>query len=104
MPGFTFRKVALLAAVLLVTSTAFQVFVRLSPAYTSAVKAYRSQMSGTELAQVGYCYLCSSRVSYGNGSWSYRFTLVVKSHGASQRVRVLTQPQVGSDLHAVTFE
>ena len=75
-------------------------FVRSSPAYVTAVEAYQRENSLGVDSDIGYCYLCSTRISYGNGAWHYRFSLVDARSGEKIRAHVRSPAADGS---TVTF-
>jgi len=98
------RNVILLVLVLLTLAVAAHVFVRLSPAYSNAVTTYERQHSSTLDRDISLCFFCAKGLSYGNGIWHYRFTLIVEKGSLNQRVRVHSQSQTDSDKYVVTLE
>jgi len=82
------QKIAVLAAVLLVAATAMQVLVRNSSAYDLAIREYQLRGPDGLTRDVGYCYLCSSGIGYGDGFWHYRFTLIDRHGGEMIRAHV----------------
>ena len=103
MSMFKFSKPQL-ALVLLILAAAggFQLYIRQSPAYAKAVATYRAEH--VEPTEIGLCLLCSSRVTYGNGIWHYRFTLVVEQGDSTRKVLVRSQSLPGTDEYSVRFE
>ena len=73
---------------LLLAAAAMHMLVRNSYAFELAVSAYQLRTPSGSDADVDYCYLCSSGISYGGGSWHYRFTLIDRRSGAKTRAHV----------------
>ena len=90
-------------AVTLALVIGFHLFVRQSSAYADAVAAYSDQHA-IDASSVHLCFPCTKRISYGNGIWHYRFTLVVDQGGATRKVLVDSQSVPGADVHSVRFD
>jgi hypothetical protein len=104
MLGLSKRKIVILVLVLLALAVASHVFLRLSPAFSSAAATYGRQHASIAPSDISLCFSCKKRISYGNGIWHYRFTLLVVSGGSTQKVRVHSQSLPENDGYAVTFE
>lgn len=104
MRGISARKTILLALVLVALASAFHGYIRLSPAYASAVAAYKRQNVSEADAGFSLCFSCSKRLSYGNGIWYYRFTLIVRKGSATRQIPVCIRSRSGRDDDVVTFE
>jgi hypothetical protein len=104
MLGLSKRKIIVLAVVLMALAVASHIFFRLSPAYSSAVATYEKQHASIAPADISLCFSCKKRISYGNGIWHYRFTLIVVSDGSTQKVRVHSQSLPRNGGYAVAFE
>jgi hypothetical protein len=104
MLGLSKRKIIVLVLVLSALAIASHIFFRLSPAYSSAAATYAKQHTLIAPSNISLCFPCKKRISYGNGIWHYRFTLIVVSGGSTQKVKVHSQSLLGNDGYAVTFE
>lgn len=98
------RKVIILVLVLLALAAASHLFFRFSPVYSSAVSAYEEQHTSTADTGFSLCFSCAKRISYGNGIWHYRFTLLVENGESTQKVKVHNQSKTGTSGYAVIFE
>lgn len=104
MLGLSKRKIIVLALVLLALAVASHIFFRHSLAYSSAAATYGKQHAWIAPSDISLCFSCKKRISYGNGIWHYRFTLLVVSDGSTQKVAVHSQSLPGSGGYAVTFK
>ena len=86
--GLTWRSAGFLALGLVLAGVLLQTSIRLSSAYALAAATYAREHGAMAPAQVQLCYLCASGISYGNGAWHFRFTLIDSTSGAKVRTRV----------------
>ena len=93
----------MLVVLLMALSVPAHFFILQSDAFTSAVSAYQSQNPAVQHSDISLCYSCRKKISYGNGTWHYRFTLLVKKDGSEHEIKVHSQAQP-NDQYVVAFE
>ncbi|GAB2524253.1 hypothetical protein GCM10027188_29030 [Lysobacter humi (ex Lee et al. 2017)] len=80
------RRAAVVIALILLASIAFQLYFWRSEAFAEAARAYEARNPGTE---VSFCFWCSNRVSASGRRTTHRLTLLAKSEHGQREVRAI---------------
>ncbi|MCC8363838.1 hypothetical protein LK996_12215 [Lysobacter sp. A6] len=79
------KRIGLVAGVLVLAQIAFHAYLLHSGPYEAAISDYIRAHPSEAHSTYALCSLCPKRISYGAGTWIYRFSLDVDSMGKRKR-------------------